>query len=163
MAILGLSNQKNANCAPEENVYCPIRTAWVKSTPEEKVRQQLLFQMIRLGYPANHITVERKIKELPHLGIASTSFPNRRIDILCYATGLHPDVPLYPLLLIECKAVPLTKAVMRQVAGYNFFVGALFYAVANEKSVSVNGKNQQEQIWERLPSYAELMVHIGIK
>lgn len=145
----------------EASIYCAIRTQWVKASPEEKVRQQLLFTMINtLGYPASLIVVEKRLKELPHLSKALGSPPNRRIDILCYAKGLHPNFPLYPLLVIECKAVPLNRAVLRQVGGYNYFIGALYYAIANATDIQTIRQGQsldEPPAWSCLPSYSELL------
>ncbi len=150
----------------EELIYCSIRTEWVKSSPEEKVRQHLLHSMIQLGYPASLIVVEKRLKELPHIQQTSHSLPNRRIDILCYATGLHPDVPLYPLLVVECKAIPLNQAVLRQVGGYNYFIGALYYAVVNQmgsKTIRSGKPLDEEHVMPYLPSYSELLERLSRK
>ena len=108
--------------SPSRELYDPIRKSFVKKTPEEEVRQSLLVKMIQeLGYPLSLIAVE---KELPT--------PKRRLDILCHALIAGE---IHPLLLIECKAVPLNEKALWQVVGYNTFVSAPFIAIVNEKQI----------------------------
>lgn len=105
-------------------IFDPYRGRWVVETPEEIVRQSCLKLMVEeLGYPSGLIAVEKTLKEL----LNSASPPLRRADILAFS-------PLgEPLLLIECKAVPLTLAMQRQVRGYNFYIKAPFIALVNDK------------------------------
>ena len=43
----------------KEQIFCVWRHRWVRLTPEEWVRQQLLHRMVeQLGYPASLIAVE---------------------------------------------------------------------------------------------------------
>lgn len=84
-----------------------------------------------LGYPANRICLETTLNQLPHLRNVE-ALPKRRIDIVVFGLDIHPHYPLYPLLLIECKAISLTQKTLRQVAGYNYFVGAHFIGVVNQ-------------------------------
>ena len=114
-------------------IFCPIREQYVADLPEERVRQNLLACMIQqLGYPKALITVERNLSQMPHLQQQARQMPERRADILCFAKG---NSDLYPLLLIECKAVRLTPKVINQVSGYNHFVRARYIAVANQSEV----------------------------
>src|SRR3990167_4122115 len=83
-----------------------------------------------LGFPAELICVERSLSSLPHL--AGQIVPDRRFDIICFKK--HGEVIL-PLLIVECKAVLLTKKAAMQVIGYNHFAKAPFIALANQKSV----------------------------
>lgn len=116
-------------------LFCPIRKTYVVSTPEERVRQALIHNMVNcLNYPIENIILEKRLNQLPHLTHCH-KLPTRRIDIIVMAKGIHPEFSLYPLVLIECKAVPLNESVFRQVIGYNQFVFARFIAVANQTSV----------------------------
>lgn len=113
--------------------YCPYRKKIVAHTPEEEVRQLMLKRMTsELGYPAQYLAVEKELKLLPHLEASSLQIPARRLDILCYAKRKQ-DCTLFPLLLVECKAVPLQSEMLKQVIGYNYFVKSLFIAVINNK------------------------------
>ena len=143
-------------------LWCRIRKEVVAALPEEVVRQNLLTEMIdRLGYPAGLISVERALRQLPHLlGAVSMAAPDRRADILCYGKGIHPDHDLYPLLLIECKAVPLTERVIRQVVGYNHYVQAAFIAVVNgveRKTGWYDVKKGDYRFVAAIPAYGKLV------
>jgi len=108
------------------SLHDPIRKSWVEATPEEQVRQHLIQQLIKLGYPPALMVVEKALSELPHLK-GRSDVPLRRIDVLCYAKRDS----LHPLLLVECKAEPLSKKAERQLIGYNAFVGAPYIALVN--------------------------------
>lgn len=139
--------------------YDAVRRSWVKSTPEERVRQRWLRHLVqKLHFPKELIVVEKELKELPHL--REQPVPSRRVDILCYAKGVHPDHTLYPLLLIECKPVVLNRAAIDQVIGYNGVVGACFVAVANDREIQVGYFHREMQKYvfgSGLPHYQELI------
>lgn len=141
-------------------LYDPIRREWVAATPEEKVRQHLIRQMVaELGYPASLIAVEKSLNQLPHL-VGKRGLPNRRADILCFGKEIHPEHELYPLLLIECKAVPLTDAVVEQVVGYNHHVGAFFIGIVNASELKIghySSKVGRYSFSSGLPSYNQLL------
>lgn len=112
------------------SLFCLIRHTWVAAQPEEQIRQRLLHQLIyQLGYPIGSVGVEKSLRQMPHLQASAMRYPDRRADIICFYKE-------HPLLLIECKAVPLDEKVLRQVIGYNLFVKAQFIAVANQETVS---------------------------
>src|SRR5580700_5948398 len=98
MAIMGSSSPNKRLL----KVYDEVRLSWVRATPEEQVRQLWLRRMIyELQYPKELLTVEKELKELPHL--FGQKVPKRKIDLLCYGKEIHPSYPLYPLVMIECK------------------------------------------------------------
>lgn len=117
--------------------YDPIRQGWVKETPEEAIRQALLKKMVdELGYHPSSISVEKELHKLPHLSLRSPhEIPKRRADIIVFAPGIHPQYALFPLLLIECKALPLSQKIAQQVISYNDSVQAPFVAIANDTQV----------------------------
>jgi len=115
-----------------DSLFCPLRKAWVAALPEEKVRQSLIQDMIhRLGYPPGTLVLEKNLDQLPHLQ-SKPSLPKRRADLIVLAKDLHPKYPFYPLLLVECKAVPLKNKTLRQIVGYNQFIAAPFIAIVNQ-------------------------------
>ncbi|MCB1148728.1 MAG: type I restriction enzyme HsdR N-terminal domain-containing protein [Chlamydiia bacterium] len=110
--------------------YCPIRKEKVQLLPEERVRLSCIAFLIRdLHFPKELLSVECALSSLPHLA-SRGDLPDCRIDLVCFARNIHPVYSLYPLLLVECKAVPLTEKAERQLAGYNFYVNAPFIALA---------------------------------
>lgn len=144
-----------------DQVYCPIRKLWVAALPEEIVRQKLVAQMThQLGYPPSYLVLERGLKQMPHLELVDQKVPDRRADIVCFSPAIHPKHALYPLLLVECKAVKLTDSVIQQVIGYNHFVNSYFIAVVNSNEIRtgwVDPSLGTYRFINTLPSYAELL------
>lgn len=143
-------------------IFDPIRQKWVSATPEEKVRQALLEQMIQeLSYPRELVSIEKTLSEMPHLALDSGNFPERRADVICFAKGIHPDHFLYPLLLIECKECPsMAEEAKQQVIGYNYFIKACFVAVAYPNGAEwgyYDSKMQTYKFSSVIPSYPRLM------
>jgi len=142
-------------------IRCAIRKVPVEATPEEIVRQELLLRMLGpLGFPEGCIAVEKALRQMPHLALADCEIPDRRADIVCFAKGIHPDHDLFPLLLIECKAVKLTPRVINQVSGYNHYMGARFIAVANRDEVRlgwIDPETEQYTYIPYIPEYQELL------
>lgn len=132
---------------------CLIRKRPIVFTPEEKVRQALLHLMIHsLGYPAALIGVELNLACLPNS--PQRKCPQRRADIIVFTNDIKP------LILIECKATPLTQISIRQVVGYNLFVQAPYLALANQKEIKT-GKFQNGE-WtfkDGLIRYENLIDH----
>lgn len=141
-------------------IFCPIRKIWVASLPEEKIRQALIKKMVsELGFPINSIALEKNFNQIPHL-VHKGPFPKRRIDLLVFSQNIHNDFDFYPLLMIEFKAIPLNKKVLRQVIGYNQFVNACFIAAANDSTISFGwfDPSQKNYVFqENLPEYHFLL------
>lgn len=100
----------------KEQIFCEWRHRWVRLTPEEWVRQQLLHRLVeQLGYPASLIAVEVAL-QLPITNDQSPMNAKRfRADAVVY------DNSMQPLMLIECKAetVQLTQKTLDQALTYN--------------------------------------------
>jgi hypothetical protein len=100
-------------------VFDPVRRLWVRLTPEEWVRQNMLHWMVSVkGYPLSLIAVEKAIR----LGGLTNKF-----DILVY------DASHSPWLLVECKAmdVPMTEKVLMQALRYRMAVPAGVLVLTN--------------------------------
>jgi hypothetical protein len=138
------------------NLYDPYRKEWVAASPEEMVRQKLLHVMTsQLHFPKELLAIEIPLGEVPHLK-GLEGLPKRRADIICFAKGIHPSYPLYPLLIVECKEGHAGGDAKAQALGYNHFVDARFVAVAGEGSVELIFP----QPFPFLPSYPQLMEHL---
>ncbi len=148
-----------------QHLFDEVRQKWVVAMPEEIVRQSLVQKMVRdLGYPKELLALEKDLKELPHLKNEEAQLPSRRADLICFAKGIHPDYPLFPLLLIECKERGLTQSAREQVIGYNYFVKAPFIGVVAEEGIEIAtfDKTIQSYHFQRdLPSYLTLLEHIS--
>lgn len=127
----------------KEQIFCEWRHRWVRLTPEEWVRQQLLHQMVeQLGYPASLIAVEVAI---------SVGEVKKRCDAVVYDTAMRPQV------LIECKAetVPLTQKTLDQALIYNRKLNVPYLILHNgPQTICVHGNNSYTT---GLPRYADLL------
>lgn len=153
-------NQKSSQ------VFCAVRKQWVSAQPEELVRQRLLLHLIRtLKFPESLILLESTLSQMPHFVPGSLKIPERRADIVCFAKNIHPDHSLYPLLLIECKAVKLGPKVINQVVGYNHFVQAHFIAIANQEETKTGWYDPQKKDYvfrEGIPSFDRLVESVSV-
>ena len=127
----------------KEQIFCEWRHRWVRLTPEEWVRQQLLHQMVeQLGYPASLIAVETAI---------TVGEAKKRCDAVVYTTAMQP------LVLIECKAetVPLTQKTLDQAITYNRKLNVPYLILHNgPQTICVHGNNTYTT---GLPRYADLL------
>ena len=127
----------------KEQIFCEWRHRWVRLTPEEWVRQQLLHQMVeQLGYPASLIAVEAAI---------TVGEAKKRCDAVVYTTAMQPQV------LIECKAetVPLTQKTLDQAITYNRKLNVPYLILHNgPQTICVHGNNTYTT---GLPRYADLL------
>lgn len=123
-------------------LYDPIRRMKVHDTPEEIVRQKLIQTLLDQGYPKHLIAVEKEVGA------------GRRADIICYGNW---GGDLRVLLMIECKAVPLTQDVIDQVTGYNYYIGAPFVAIANGEEAQTGWSEGKSYVFqEGIPTYEQL-------
>ncbi len=127
----------------KEQIFCDWRHRWVRLTPEEWVRQQLLHHLTeQLDYPASRLAVEQAIM----VGEAK-----KRCDAIVY------DEALLPLMVIECKAetVPLTQKTLDQAITYNRKLNVPYLLLYNgPQTICVHGNNHYSS---GLPRYADLL------
>jgi hypothetical protein len=133
-------------------IYDPIRCKKVAGTPEERVRQTLLRQMLDfLSFPKGLISVEKKI-----------GMSLRRVDIIVYRK-IESD--LVPLLLVECKASQVDEeAAFRQAAGYRSLCvdHALFWCLAHANGIRTFWLEGDKQLSVPfLPPYPQLIKHFS--
>ncbi|MGI9553216.1 MAG: type I restriction enzyme HsdR N-terminal domain-containing protein [Aurantibacter sp.] len=100
-------------------IFDVIRKKFVLLQPEEWVRQHVLHQLIfDMGYPKNHINVEKRL---------AINKLQKRYDVVVYNTdgSIH--------LLVECKApkITLTQQTFDQIARYNMQLRATYLMVTN--------------------------------
>ena len=134
-------------------LVCLVRSVPVHDTPEEQVRQQLLFYLLGpFGCPRSLIGVEISLKSL--VGCSGRSVPRRRLDIVCFS--VH-EGSIVPLLIIECKASKPLPSAFFQLNGYNFFAHAPAVALAWPGNIVVSnqGKSFYKGPIDYLPSYRQ--------
>ncbi len=102
----------------KEWIFDEMRKQWVRLTPEEWVRQNMLQYLIQVKkYPSSLIAIEKEIT----LGDLK-----KRFDILIYKASK-------PWMIIECKEmnVMLNDSVLRQALNYNISIQADFIVITN--------------------------------
>ncbi len=102
-----------------ETIFDPIRKKYVRLTPEEWVRQNLLMFLTReKGVPRSLISIESGVK---------VNRLSRRYDAMVY------DRNGKPFMLIECKAptVIINQGTFDQIIAYNRKVEAKCLLVSN--------------------------------
>lgn len=103
----------------KEVIFDELRKLWVRLTPEEWVRQNLIQYMLQAKqYPAAFIGIEKEIT----LGELK-----KRFDLLVYNRNHQP------WMMIECKAmdVELTEKVLEQLIRYNMSVPVSYLVISN--------------------------------
>ncbi len=141
----------------KEQIFCEWRKRWVRLTPEEWVRQQLLHRLVEdYGYPASLIAVEQAI---------SVGETKKRCDAVVYTNTSSSPSPkerggvrfLSPLMIIECKAetVPLSQKTLDQAITYNRKLNVPHLLLCNGiQAFYVHGNNTYTP---GIPRYTDLL------
>lgn len=129
----------------KEQVFCAWRRRFVRLTPEEWVRQQVLSSLeSESGYPHALIAVEVPIE------VAGL---RKRCDAIVYSPQMQP------LMLLEFKAesVPLTQKVLDQAAVYNRQLHVPYLVLSNgaQRIVARVLPNQYEYL-NQIPLWNQL-------
>lgn len=127
-------------------VFDPLRKRYCTLTPEEEVRQKVLYLLVEhLAVPAGLIAVEYSIKV-------------NGLDKRCDAVVFDRDGN--PLMIVECKAasVKLTQSTLEQALRYYSALHPKYLMLYNGKDCycfkSENGKLNS---LDHLPVYSELL------
>lgn len=129
------------------SIWDICRRTYVALTPEEWVRQHLIWVMVEdFAYPKGMIAVEKWL-QLDRV--------RRRYDIVVYA----PD--MQPYMLIECKApsVPITKEALHQISHYYSKVPAKYMMLTNGSYSFVAEVLEKELRWlKEFPAYPSISI-----
>lgn len=130
----------------KEQIFCEWRKRWVRLTPEEWVRQQLLHRLVeQLAYPTSLIAVEAPIK---------VGKVQKRCDAIVYNSAMQP------LMLIECKAetVSLTQKTLDQAATYNRKLHVPYLLLHNgPQTIVCQVQTEQLAFADTIPTYSDLL------
>jgi hypothetical protein len=128
-----------------KHIFCIIRKKWIVLTPEEKVRQFILHQLIeQFHYLQKYISVEKTLK---------VNNLSKRYDIVVYNRQLQAKI------LIECKAehINLQEKTLQQIATYNLAMQVPFLMVTNgQKSYYFQVREDNAIQINQLPNFEEL-------
>ena len=126
-------------------VYDPLRRRQVVLTPEEEVRQRVLYLLVeRLKVPAGLLAVEYSVK---------VNGLDKRADAVVFGTEGSP------LMIVECKApsVTLTEAVLEQAVRYHSALRPKYLLLSNRTATyCFKVEGQSLCPLDHLPDYAEM-------
>jgi hypothetical protein len=117
----------------QPQIFDPLRKLWVKLTPEEWVRQNMIC-MLRdtLNIPSGFMGVEKEIQ---------VGAMKKRFDLLIF------DRDHQPWMLIECKSekVTLSEATAEQLLRYYQVIRAKYLIITNGQT-AMGWYNDQHQV-----------------
>ena len=126
-------------------VFDPLRRRFVALTPEEEVRQKVLYLLVeQLHVPAGLVAVEYSVK---------VNGLDKRADVVVFGADGRP------LMVVECKApaVALTQAVLEQALRYHSALQPRYLLLSNGAStycLKVEGGTVEAM--DHLPDFAEM-------
>ena len=135
------------NTITEDNktkVFDPIRKIFCALTPEEEVRQKMLYYLVEVKkYPAGLIAVEYSIKV--------NALP-KRCDIVVFNKDAKPK------MIVECKAesVAITQKVLDQAIRYYSGLNAEYLVLTNGKTMfcyHIDIENKKQETLNELPVF----------
>ena len=135
------------NTITEDNktkVFDPIRKIYCALTPEEEVRQKMLYYLVeQKKYPAGLIAVEYSIKV--------NGLP-KRCDIVVFNKETKPK------MIVECKAeyVSITQKVLDQAIRYYSGLNAEYLVLTNGKTMfcyHIDIENKKLEVLSELPVF----------
>lgn len=123
-------------------VFDPIRKKYVLLSPEEWVRQHLLYYLKDLGYPSGLISVERALP-------GST----KRYDAVVYGQDGLPKV----IVEVKSPSVKLSSAVLDQVSSYLMLLSVPYVLISNGLEHYFLERKEQEIVkFQQIPKFSTL-------
>ena len=127
-------------------VFDPLRRRYVVLTPEEEVRQRVLYLLVEhYGVPSGRLAVEYSLK---------VNGLDKRADAVVF------DAEGHPLMIVECKApmVGITAAVLEQALRYHSALSPQFLLLSNGVSAyCYRIDNISIHPMDHLPDYNEMI------
>lgn len=126
-------------------IYDPLRRRQVALTPEEEVRQRVLYLLVeRLNVPSGLLAVEYSVK---------VNGLDKRADAVVFGTEGSP------LMIVECKAptVTLTEAVLEQAVRYHSALRPKYLLLSNsDATYCFKVEGQRLSPLDHLPDFDEM-------
>lgn len=131
-------------------VFDPLRRRFVALTPEEEVRQKVLYLLVeQLHVPAGLVAVEYSVK---------VNGLDKRADAVVFGTEGRP------LMIVECKApsVVLTQSVLEQALRYHSALQPQFLLLSNGTTTyCLKVKGGTIHAMDHLPEFAEMTASVS--
>lgn len=126
-------------------VFDPLRRRFVALTPEEEVRQKVMYFLVEhLKVPAGLLAVEYSVK---------VNGMDKRADAVVFGAEGQP------LMIVECKAasVTLTEAVLDQAVRYHSALNPKYLLLTNGATTyCFKAEGQALSPLDHLPDYNEM-------
>lgn len=137
---------KTENRKDKTYVFDPLRKKYVLLTPEEEVRQKVLYLLVEhLGVPSGLVAVEYSVK---------VNGLDKRADAVVFGKEGQP------LMIVECKAasVKITEKVLDQAIRYHSTLQPKFLLLFNGSDCRCfHSENGILTSMDHLPDYEEMM------
>lgn len=109
-------------------IWTPVRHKWLVETPEERVRQEYLCELVnRYGFAVEQIAEEAHV--------TSGGSGKARADFLIWRSIDDKEAGRQPIIVVECKAdnVQINAATYAQGANYAQYCHAKFFVTHNNR------------------------------
>lgn len=127
-------------------VFDPLRKRYVALTPEEEVRQKVLYLLVEhLHVPAGLVAVEYSVK---------VNDLDKRCDAVVFGTEGHP------LMIVECKApnVKISSKTLEQAVRYHAALQPKFLLLYNGiDCLCLKVESGSLQPMNHLPNFTEMV------
>ncbi len=138
----------------EENgkIFCPLKNDWHISTPEERVRQKYITNLVNdYGYSLEQMEQEIKVTN------SQRGTGSARADIVIWKSKADKENSKRAFIVIECKAESVRIREEDYYQGYNYasWAGASFFVTTNDKETRFFNVDK-----EKLPKKLEEIVAI---
>ena len=123
MATLEIKREKG-------KIFCPLTKSWHIETPEEKVRQEYIKNLVEnYGYSLDQMAQELKVTN------SKRGQGKARADIVIWKSKKDKDASKSAFIVVECKAECVRIREEDYYQGYNYasWAGASFFVTTNEK------------------------------
>lgn len=120
-------------------IFCPLTNSWHIETPEEKVRQDYIKNLVEnYGYSLDQMAQELKVTN------SQRGQGNARADIVIWRSKEEKDASKAAFIVVECKAENVRIREEDYFQGYNYasWAGASFFVTTNEKETKYFNVNK---------------------
>ena len=111
-------------------IFCPLTNSWHIETPEEKVRQEYIKNLVEnYGYSLDQMAQELKVTN------SQRGQGKARADIVIWKSKNDKEQSKAAFIVVECKAEKVRIREEDYYQGYNYasWAGASFFVTTNEK------------------------------
>ena len=132
-------------------VFDPLRRRFVALTPEEEVRQKVLYLLVEHQHvPSGLVAVEYSVK---------VNGLDKRADVVVFGTEGRP------LMVVECKApsVAITQAVLEQALRYHSALHPQFLLLSNGTATyCLKVEGEAVHAMDHLPEFIEMQAFVSV-